>query len=131
MTIPGFLQSSNPNLIEARRRNTLSKMKGLVIPENGTTTSDGVAESISAAAGAKNSASAVTLSAPPWKAVNGGGSGGLNCSAATLPKYSPAFKRKPFTIYTSENIVSKSSPSPPQQTQAAQTVKETAATKGT
>ena len=129
MTIPDLLQSSNPNLIEARRRNTLSKMKGLVIPENGTTTSDGVAESISAA-GAKNSASAVTLSAPPWKAVNGGGSGGLNCSgaAATLPKYSPAFKRKPFTIYTSENIVSKSSPSP--QTQAAQTVKETAATKG-
>ena len=124
MTIPGLLQSSNPNLIEARRRNTLSKMKGLVIPENGTTTSDGgVAES-----GAKNSASAVTLSAPPWKAANGGGSGGLNCSAATLPKYSPAFKRKPFTIYTSENIVSKSS-SP--QTQAAQTVKETAATKGT
>ena len=126
MTVPGLLQSSNPNLIEARRRNTLSKMKGLVIPENGTTTSDGVAES-----GAKNSASAVTLSAPPWKAANGGGSGGLNCSAATLPKYSPAFKRKPFTIYTSENIVSKSSPSPPQQTQAAQTVKETAATKGT
>ena len=118
------MQSSNPNLIEARRRNTLSKMKGLVIPENGTTTtSDSVAES-----GAKNSASAVTLSAPPWKAAaNGGGSGGLNCSAATLPKYSPAFKRKPFTIYTSENIVSKSS-SP--QTQAAQTVKETAATKG-
>ena len=127
MTISGFfLQSSNPNLIEARRRNTLSKMKGLVIPENGTTTtSDSVAES-----GAKNSASAVTLSAPPWKAANGGGSGSLNCSA-TLPKYSPAFKRKPFTIYTSENIVSKSSPSPPQQTQAAQTVKETAATKGT
>ena len=93
--------ASNPNLMEARRRNTLSKMKGLVIPENGTS----VDESPS------TSTKSVTLTTPPWKSVNGGSSTG---AASTLPKYSPAFKRKPFTIYTSENqIVSKSVDQPP------------------
>ena len=90
-----FQVASNPNLMEARRRNTLSKMKGLVIPENGTSVDESPAGK-----------GVVTLTTPPWKAVNGGSASG---AASTLPKYSPAFKRKPFTIYTSENqIVSKS-----------------------
>ena len=70
--LPGASESSN--LIESRRRTTLTKMKGLVIPETSTPT---------------------VLKTPPWKV-----SGGSSPNSATLPKYSPAFKRKPFTIYS-------------------------------
>jgi len=95
-------QSSNPNLIEARRRNTLTKMKGLVIPES--------SESQPSPSPAK-----ALLTTPPWKTGGaGGGVGGSNAAAAnTLPKYSPAFKRKPFTIYSSaeDKTSSKSSSS--------------------
>ena len=68
-----------PSLLEQRRRSALSKLKGLVIPENNET----MTSAPSAVESPKN-----VLSTPPWKTSN-----------STLPKYSPAFKRKPFAVY--------------------------------
>jgi hypothetical protein len=66
-----------PSLLEQRRRSALSKLKGLVIPENNESNST------------PESPDKVVLSTPPWKSSN-----------STVPKYSPAFKRKPFTVYS-------------------------------
>ena len=70
-----------PSLLEQRRRSALSKLKGLVIPENNETAGTTSVESPNS----KN-----VLPTPPWKTSN-----------STLPKYSPAFKRKPFAVYGS------------------------------
>lgn len=75
------------SLLEQRRRSTLTKLKGLVIPEN-TNENNNVEEK-------KN----VVLSTPPWKSNN-----------ASVPKYSPAFKRKPFTVYSTGNVKPPSRP---------------------
>ena len=63
---------NNVNIQGERRKNTLTKMKGLVIPET---------ESPSTSAQSK------TLTSPPWKD-----------ESSNFPKYSPAFKRKPFSV---------------------------------
>ena len=78
-----------PTLLEQRRRSALSKLKGLVIPENN--------ESLGSSSSSVESPKNVVLSTPPWKSSN-----------STLPKYSPAFKRKPFTVYS--NTTATSSP---------------------
>ena len=57
------------------RKNHLAKMKGLVIPESNSESSP--------------VQSAKVLTTPPWKS-----------SSENFPKYSPAFKRKPFVVYT-------------------------------
>ena len=62
---------NNVNSQGERRKNTLTKMKGLVIPE---TESPSTSQS-------KN------LTSPPWKD-----------ESSNFPKYSPAFKRKPFSV---------------------------------
>ena len=41
----------------------------------------------------QNSSSTKTLPSPPWKTEN----------ASNFPKYSPAFKRKPFSVYETVN----------------------------
>ena len=65
-------QKNNVNIQGDRRKNTLTKMKGLVIPET---------ESPSTSSREK------TLTSPPWKD-----------ESSNFPKYSPAFKRKPFSV---------------------------------
>ncbi len=82
-----------PSLLEQRRRSALSKLKGLVIPENNETTAT---SSPSAVESPKN-----ILSTPPWKSSN-----------STLPKYSPAFKRKPFAVYGTSSTSKPSAPEP-------------------
>ena len=62
---------NNVNIQGERRKNTLTKMKGLVIPE---TESPSTSQS-------------KTLTSPPWKD-----------ESSNFPKYSPAFKRKPFSV---------------------------------
>ena len=70
---------NNVNVIQGeRRKNTLTKMKGLVIPET---------ESPSTSNQSK------TLTSPPWKDESN-----------NFPKYSPAFKRKPFSVLGQSEI---------------------------
>ena len=71
-----------PSLLEQRRRSALSKLKGLVIPENN--------ETVTTSSNVESPNSKNVLPSPPWKTSN-----------STLPKYSPAFKRKPFAVYGS------------------------------
>ena len=78
-----------PTLLEQRRRSALSKLKGLVIPENN--------ESLGSSSSSVESPKNVILSTPPWKSTS---------SNSTLPKYSPAFKRKPFTVYSNTTMTS-------------------------
>lgn len=68
---PNLRSFSSSGLVESesRRRNTLTKIKDLVIPE----------------------AESATLSTPPWQKNDG-----------VYPKYSPAFKRKPFSVFEKE-----------------------------
>ena len=74
---------------------------GLAIPENDLSTSIAVT---SGGQGLKNGSTTETtkqktvLSTPPWK---GGHSEGQSSS---ISKYSPAFKRKPFTVYSTGNV---------------------------
>ena len=68
------------NSTESRRKNTLTKMKGLVIPESETSSSTDTPATISK----------TSLSTPPWK---------QSTESNNFPKYSPAFKRKPFSVF--------------------------------
>ena len=87
-------KSSTANMLEQRRRSTMTKLKGLVIPEMVSETGSGVSQT----SGKERAVSDKTVSSsyskqlsnPPWKDK------GL---ADDFPKYSPAFKRKPFTVY--------------------------------
>ena len=96
--------------LEQRRRSTMSKLKGLVIPE--TREDNSAAHSSSSADGCQAGGQTVhedsklinapgdnlhhQLSHPPWKEKNDSSSSILE----DFPKYSPAFKRKPFTVYS-------------------------------
>ena len=85
-------KSSMTSLIEQRRRSTMTKLKGLVIPEvtesggqeRATTTSRQKTSS-----GGKAATSAVSSLPSPT-------------AGQEFPKYSPAFKRKPFTVYSTK-----------------------------
>ena len=70
--------------IEQRRKNTLTKMKGLVIPE------------VNNEAMASPPPSASKLSTPPWKQQS-------SSEMSSSSKYSPAYKRKPFSVYGNGN----------------------------
>jgi len=93
----GGRKSSMTVLIEQRRRSTMSKLKGLVIPESVTETNSVnhnskqksfVTEKVNS-----NKVSG-TLPNPPWKDKT---------DSEEFPKYSPAFKRKPFTVYNTKS----------------------------
>ena len=74
---------------------------GLVIPENDLSTLTGVisgSQEIKNVSDTENNRHKNILSTPPWK---GGHSEGQNSS---ISKYSPAFKRKPFTVYSTGNV---------------------------
>merc|ERR1712123_83060 len=92
-------KSSMTVLIEQRRRSTMSKLKGLVIPESVTET-DSVNHSSKqkSSVNEKNSVISKKVSGalpnPPWKEKN---------ESEEFPKYSPAFKRKPFTVYNTKS----------------------------
>ena len=105
-------KSSMTSLIEQRRRSTMSKLKGLVIPEV-TEGSAAVGERNSLTARHKSSSSSSkstssgpgsgggsSLPSPPWKEKESG-------QQAEFPKYSPAFKRKPFTVYNTKKTQEK------------------------
>ena len=87
-------KSTTANMLEQRRRSTMTKLKGLVIPEMVSETGSGVNQTSgkerAASDKAVSSSYSKQLSNPPWKDK------GL---AEDFPKYSPAFKRKPFTLY--------------------------------
>ena len=68
---------------DQRRKNTLTKMKGLVIPE--------VNNEAMASPPPMAASTASKLSTPPWKTTD------------VSSKYSPAYKRKPFTVYGNSN----------------------------
>merc|ERR550539_2278950 len=96
---PSSRKSSMTNLIEQRRRSTMTKLKGLVIPEilteNNSTNHNSSKEKILPAGkpssgSYSNKISGSSLPNPPWKDKN----------TEDFPKYSPAFKRKPFTVYS-------------------------------
>ena len=96
--LPSSRKSSMTNLIEQRRRSTMTKLKGLVIPEiltENNSTNHNSSKEKSAPAGKpssgsySNKISGSSLPNPPWKDKN---------TAEDFPKYSPAFKRKPFTV---------------------------------
>merc|ERR1719210_1404312 len=76
--------------IEQRRKNTLTKMKGLVIPEVNN-------EAMASPPPSAASTPASKLSMPPWKQQTS--------SSSDMPssKYSPAYKRKPFSVYGNNN----------------------------
>jgi hypothetical protein len=86
-------------LIEQRRRSTMSKLKGLVIPESVTETNS-VNHSSKQKSSVNEKHSVISnkvsgaLPNPPWKDKN---------DSEEFPKYSPAFKRKPFTVYNTKN----------------------------
>ena len=104
-------KSSMTSLIEQRRRSTMSKLKGLVIPEvtegsavggerNSLTArhksnSSGSSGSKSTGSGLGSGGGSSSLPSPPWKEKESG-------QQAEFPKYSPAFKRKPFTVYNTK-----------------------------
>merc|ERR550539_437964 len=88
---PSSRKSSMTNLIEQRRRSTMTKLKGLVIPEiltENNSTNHNSSKEKSAPAGKpssgsySNKISGSSLPNPPWKDKN----------TAEFPKYSPAFK---------------------------------------
>ena len=87
-------KSSSANMLEQRRRSTMTKLKGLVIPEIVSETGSGVNQTSGKERAVTDktvsSSYSKQLSNPPWKDK------GL---ADDFPKYSPAFKRKPFTVY--------------------------------
>lgn len=105
-------KSSMTSLIEQRRRSTMSKLKGLVIPEvtEGSTAGGGGERNSLTARHKSNSSSSKSttsssigggssgssLPSPPWKEKESGQ------QPAEFPKYSPAFKRKPFTVYNTK-----------------------------
>ena len=102
-------KSSMTSLIEQRRRSTMSKLKGLVIPEvtEGSAGGGGERNSLTSrhksnSSGSKSTTSSVggssgsSLPSPPWKEKESGQ------QQAEFPKYSPAFKRKPFTVYNTK-----------------------------
>ena len=100
-------KSSMTSLIEQRRRSTMSKLKGLVIPEVTEGTGSGERSSLtsrhkSSTSGSKSTSSSGTssLPSPPWKEKETG-------QQAEFPKYSPAFKRKPFTVYNTKKAPEK------------------------
>ena len=83
------------SLIEQRRRSTMSKLKGLVIPEvtEGSSERRTLSARHKSSGGGKAAASpggGATLPSPPWREKE---------ADQEFPKYSPAFKRKPFTVY--------------------------------
>merc|ERR550539_664516 len=98
---PSSRKSSMTNLIEQRRRSTMTKLKGLVIPEilteNNSTNHKSSKEKTltagkpSSSGSFSNKISGSALPNPPWKDKN---------TSEDFPKYSPAFKRKPFTVYS-------------------------------
>ena len=69
-------RSFSSNGLLDRKSNNLAKMKGLVIPESNSESSP-------------VSSATKVLTTPPWKN-----------SSENFPKYSPAFKRKPFVVYS-------------------------------
>lgn len=83
------LPKRNPNPTAKMRRNTVSKIKDFCIPEQES-------PSLDLAMAKKIDLDEVTssLPAPPWK---------LPQTQSGSGKYSPAFKRKPFVIYTSSS----------------------------
>ena len=101
---PSARKSSMTNVIEQRRRSTMTKLKGLVIPEilteNNSTNHNSskektlVAGKPSSSGTFSNKISGSALPNPPWKDKN---------TSEDFPKYSPAFKRKPFTVYSNGN----------------------------
>ena len=111
----GTRKSSMTSLIEQRRRSTMSKLKGLVIPEvtEGSAAAGGERNSLTArhksnsssSSGSKSTSSSTggvsSLPSPPWKEKESG-------QPAEFPKYSPAFKRKPFTVYNTKKSQEKS-----------------------
>ena len=111
----GTRKSSMTSLIEQRRRSTMSKLKGLVIPEvtEGSAAAGGERNSLTArhksnsssSSGSKSTSSSTggvsSLPSPPWKEKESG-------QQAEFPKYSPAFKRKPFTVYNTKKSQEKS-----------------------
>ena len=98
--------AAGASVLEQRRRSTMSKLKGLVIPEaredSAPNSGGGLADGggperwrssdkeDSDLAGSENTNP--QLSHPPWKDKS-------DVSSEDFPKYSPAFKRKPFTVY--------------------------------
>jgi len=91
-------KSSMTVLIEQRRRSTMSKLKGLVIPESVTETNSvnhsmKQKSSTNEKQGVPTNKSSGNLPNPPWKDKN---------ESEEFPKYSPAFKRKPFTVYNTK-----------------------------
>ena len=74
---------------------------GLVIPENDLSTSISItseSQVVKNGSHTDGNKQKTVLSTPPWK---GGHSDAQNSS---ISKYSPAFKRKPFTVYSTGNI---------------------------
>ena len=81
----------------------MSKLKGLVIPESVTESAPGAARQSNSkparskekgglrGGGGTEGGAGGELPSPPWKEKNSG--------TEELPRYSPAFKRKPFTVY--------------------------------
>jgi len=92
-------KSSMTVLIEQRRRSTMSKLKGLVIPES-VTESNSVNHSSKQKSSVNEKHSVISnkvsgaLPNSPWKEKN---------DSDEFPKYSPAFKRKPFTVYNTKS----------------------------
>ena len=99
-------QNTEPNRkgisgLEQRRRSTMSKLKGLIIPE-GKESASTENHDVSKNKVSTSDASLISskLATPPWKDKN---------DSNDFPKYSPAFKRKPFSVYNT-NERSTSSP---------------------
>lgn len=104
-TIEEARKNSLTSLMAGRRSTTMSKLKGLVIPEakesntgenNVTHPSTGHKDKTSASDKTSRTSQnklAGTLPNPPWKEKN----------SNDFPKYSPAFKRKPFSVYLTGN----------------------------
>jgi len=97
-------KGSMNNMLEQRRRSTMTKLKGLVIPEivsenpssnHGSSSKENLSKSEktseSDASSYSGKMSGSSLPNPPWKDKS---------LAEDFPKYSPAFKRKPFTVYS-------------------------------
>ena len=83
---------SSSGLIQDRTASATSSsmLTKMVIPENSNESSS--------SSSASSSSKALMMSTPPWK------------ENSTFPKYSPAFKRKPFTVYYSNGSNGGTSP---------------------
>merc|ERR1719348_1711518 len=115
-------KSSMTVLIEQRRRSTMSKLKGLVIPESVTeTNSVNHSSKQKSSVNEKNSVISNKVSGslpnPPWKEKN---------DSEEFPKYSPAFKRKPFTVYNTKSSlpVSREGQNEPERSMSPRTQQE-------